>query len=78
MKAESVCEEPQLQGDDGVVSENDNHLDDNTMNEASNFRMPKELRALFTIICTHSEPVNPFELWCRYKTHMIEDYARAI
>ena len=51
---------------------------DNTMNEASNFRMPKELRALFATICTHSEPVNPFELWCRYKTHMIEDYARAI
>ena len=30
---------------------------DNTMMEASNFRMPRELRALFATICAHSEPV---------------------
>ena len=51
---------------------------DNTMTEASNFRMPRELRVLFATICIHSQPENPFELWQKFKTYMIEDYTKTL
>ena len=51
---------------------------ENTLSEASNFQMPRELRALFAMICCHSEPINPLQLWLNYKTYMTEDYYRTM
>ncbi|XP_057290340.1 uncharacterized protein LOC130613038 [Hydractinia symbiolongicarpus] len=48
----------------------------NTLQEAVNFQMPRQLRQLFAVILTHCEPSDPFTLWRRYKDAMYEDYIR--
>ncbi|XP_057305457.1 uncharacterized protein LOC130642388 [Hydractinia symbiolongicarpus] len=48
----------------------------NTLQEAVNFQMPRQLRQLFAVILTHCEPSDPFTLWTRYKDAMYEDYIR--
>ncbi|XP_057290909.1 uncharacterized protein LOC130613606 [Hydractinia symbiolongicarpus] len=48
----------------------------NTLEEAVNFQMPRQLRQLFAIILIHCEPSDPFTLWTRYKGSMCEDYPR--
>ncbi|XP_057292987.1 uncharacterized protein LOC130621642 [Hydractinia symbiolongicarpus] len=46
----------------------------NTLQEAVNFQMPRQLRQLFAEILTHCEPSDPFTLWTRYKDAIYEDY----
>ncbi|XP_057294730.1 uncharacterized protein LOC130623277 [Hydractinia symbiolongicarpus] len=46
----------------------------NTLQEAVNFQMPRQLRQLFAIILIHCEPSDPFTLWTRYRGSMCEDY----
>ncbi|XP_057290338.1 uncharacterized protein LOC130613035 [Hydractinia symbiolongicarpus] len=46
----------------------------NTLQEAVNFQMPRQLRQLFAVILTHCEPSGPFTFWTRYKDAMYEDY----
>ncbi len=45
-----------------------------TMEEASTFQMPAQIRSLFATICTFCDPSDPVELWNTFKPHMIEDY----
>ena len=47
---------------------------DNTLQEASAFQMPNQLRSLFATICSHCEPIDPLSLWLTHKDAMIEDY----
>lgn len=48
---------------------------DKTMEEASVFQMPTQLRVLFANICTHCNVTSPLELWRKHKEAMIEDFS---
>ena len=45
-----------------------------TLDEASSFQMPYQLRRMFVTILTHCDPANPIELWSDHKTSLAEDY----
>ena len=45
-----------------------------TLNEASSFQIPYQLRRMFVSILTHCDPENLFELWSDHKTSLAEDY----
>lgn len=47
---------------------------DKTLEEASQFAMPAQLRSLLATICLQCNPVNPLQLWMTHKATMIEDY----
>ncbi len=44
-----------------------------TLEEASTFQMPWQLRLLFATISSHNHPSNPLELWQSHKEFMVED-----
>ncbi|XP_057305384.1 uncharacterized protein LOC130642312 [Hydractinia symbiolongicarpus] len=50
----------------------------NTLQEAVNFQMPRQLRQLLAVIIIHCEPSDPITLWTRYKDAMYEDYIHQI
>ena len=47
---------------------------DRTLQEATVFQMPAQLRSLFATICLFCHPSNPSELWLNYKKAMTEDF----
>jgi len=47
---------------------------DNTLNEATIFASPIQIRNLFTTILGSCDPSDPIELWETYKTSMCEDF----
>ena len=48
---------------------------DTILKETSVISTAKQLRELFIVIIVYNTPSNPFELWQKYKSFMIEDYA---
>ncbi|XP_051157417.1 uncharacterized protein LOC127279225 [Leptopilina boulardi] len=46
---------------------------DNCLTEAVSMKFPKELCRLFAYICVFGFPLNAFDLWNKYKEHMIFD-----
>ena len=48
----------------------------NTLEEASNFKMPNQLRVLFATICLFCEPNDPLALWQKHKHALSEDHIR--
>ncbi|UYV68620.1 hypothetical protein LAZ67_6000238 [Cordylochernes scorpioides] len=54
---------------------NDDMMWDKTINEATESKMPYQIRQLFAMICVfHSELKNPLYLWNKYKEFMTEDF----
>ncbi len=47
---------------------------DKAMDEATSFRMPKELRQLFAVLLVHARPTDPKKLYESYAEAMREDY----
>ena len=57
-----------------------NLLDDDsqwiaTLQEASAFRLPKQLHFLFAAICCHCSLTDPGQIWQQFKQQMSEDFA---
>ena len=48
----------------------------NTMEEATAFRLPRQLRQLFCVILTHCEASDPLALWNAFKEQMSQDHLR--
>jgi hypothetical protein len=53
--------------------ENDEEWD-RCLTEASNFKMPRQLRDLFATICVFCNPSYPLKLWEKFKEFMCEDF----
>ena len=45
-----------------------------TLDKASSFQMPYQLRRMFLAIFTHCDPVNSFKLWMDHCESLNEDY----
>ena len=56
----------------------DDNAWEHTLQEATTFCMPSQLRDLFVTICLHCDPFNAFELWENHKDAMIEDFIHQI
>ena len=48
----------------------------NTLQEAANFKMPRQLRYLFAYMIGFNSVTNPLELWNFFVNAFIEDYRR--
>lgn len=59
------------------IASNDNEWRQ-TLDEATNFRMPKQLRDLFAVICALNIPANALALWMEFREAMSEDFLRTL
>lgn len=57
------------------IASNDNEWRE-TLQEAKNFRMPKQLRELFAVICALNLPANALALWNEFRGDLAEDFLR--
>jgi len=53
---------------------NDNNQWHITLDEASSFKMPYQLRRIFATIRTHCDPANPFKLWMDHQNSLVEGH----
>ena len=60
----------------GLIEDDDEWI--RAMNEAITWMIPGSLRKLFVRILIHCQPINPHELWQKFKIPMSENYARNI
>ena len=49
---------------------------DKSLQEASQFQMPSQLRSLFATICLQCNPSDPLYLWQKYREALSEDFLR--
>ncbi|XP_024889920.1 uncharacterized protein LOC112466196, partial [Temnothorax curvispinosus] len=62
---------------DAAIAKNLVEADDlweKTLEEATDSKMPVQLRELFAYICIYGTPTDVLTLWNKYKDHMIEDF----
>ena len=64
---QDACIQSHLLTDDNEYSE--------SIAEASNFQMPKQLRSMFITIGIYCQPSDPLLLWTTHKDALIEDFA---
>lgn len=57
------------------IASNDNEWRQ-TLEEAKNFHMPKQLREIFAVICALNVPANALALWNEFRMDMAEDFLR--
>ena len=55
------------------LTQNDSEWE-NCLAEANQFRKPKQMRLLFSIILVFCSPASPHELWTKYEDNLIEDF----
>lgn len=57
------------------IASNDNEWRE-CLNEAKDFRSPKQMRELFSFICAINMPASAIDLWNEFKEHLSEDFLR--